>query len=173
MGSHNTFKALGRDLGARFNRPVRSFTFWSHAIISIAIFAGLGIWLEVVKFFFLNPDGSATIDGIRLAVNTYFPAVGCAAAQQFLLAAEQKSYLRSFGNFVSVMFLVAFALSLLIAIEHPVWSLVLGILCSILAFLCWWVANGNDTTFQDADPEGPIGGDTSGTLPGNTEGFSV
>jgi hypothetical protein len=173
MGSYNSFKALGQDLAARFNRPVRDVTFWTNAFCGIFLFAGLGIWFEIVKFFLFNPDGNATIDGMLLAFNTYFPAVGCAAAQQFFLAVEQKSYLRSFGYLVSVIFMMVCILSLVIAIKYPVWSLGLGILFSILAFLVWWVANGDDTTFQDPDPEGPIGGDPSGTLPGYTEGFSV
>jgi hypothetical protein len=173
MGSFNSFASLGHDLVYRLKSPVASVTFWTYAVIGIVIFGGLAIWIELCKYVFLDPDGKATSDGIRLAVNTYFPAVGCSAAQQLFISEKQRTYLRSFGYFLSVAFMLACLFSFLIQIEHPMWSLWLGIALSVLAILVWWIANGNDPTFQDPDPEGPIGGNTSAPLPGDTKGFSV
>jgi hypothetical protein len=168
----NSFAPLWRDLLIRLRGPVGSFTFWTYAIIGIAGIGGLAVWIEVVKYIF-GLGGATSGDGIRLAINTYFPAVGCSAAQQLFIAEKQKTYLRSFGYSVSVGFLALCILSFLLQLDHPNWSLVLGIVCSIGAVVIWWIANGGDPTFHDTDPDIPVGGPTATPLPGDTTGFTV
>ena len=141
-------------------------------IIGIGAFGGLAIWIEVCKYVF-GLDGGASSDGIRLAVNTYFPAVGCSAAQQIFIAEKQRTYLRSFGYAVSIIFFGLCIFAFLLQLHHPNWSLALGVGCSVAALAVWWIANGGDPTFHDTDPEVAVGGPVASPLPGDTTGFTV
>jgi len=170
--STNSFTPLIRELANRLKSPIGSFTFWVYALIGIVGFSGLAIWIEVCQYIF-GLGKTASMDGIRLAINTYFPAVGCSAALQLFIAEREKAYLRSFGYAVSVLLIVLCILSFLLQSNNPGWSLFVGISCSAASILVWWIANGADPSFQDVDLETPLGGPTGTTLPGDTTGFSV
>ena len=168
----NSFTPLRRDLAIRLKSPIGSFTFWVYAIIGIVGFSGLAIWIEVCQYVF-GLGKTASMDGIRLAINTYFPAVGCSAALQLFITEREKVYLRSFGYAVSVLLIVFCILSFLLQSKNPGWSLLVGIVCSVASIVVWWIANGADPSFQDVDLETPLGGSTGAPLPGDTSGFSV
>ena len=170
--SINSFAPLKRELLNRLTSPVGSFTFWTYAILGIGICGGLAIWIELAKYTF-GLAGTTSADGLRLAVITYFPAVGCAAAQQLFITEKQRMYLRSFGYLSSFVFLGFCVLAFLLQIHHPRWSMALGVVCSVAAIIIWWIANGSDPTFHDTDPEIPVGGSTATQLPGDTIGFTV
>jgi hypothetical protein len=170
--SINSFAPLIRELLNRLRSPVGSFTFWTYAILGIGFCGGLAIWIELAKYVF-GLSGTTSAEGLRLAVITYFPAVGCAAAQQLFITEKQRMYLRSFGYLASLSFLGFCVLAFLLQPHHPNWSMTLGVICSVGAIAIWWIANGADPTFHDTDPEIAVGGPTAGKLPGDTAGFTV
>lgn len=172
LRSTNSFALLGRDLRDRLRGPVGSFTFWTFILFGIVVFGGLAIWIEVVKYS-IGLAGTVSGEGVRTAVNTYFPAVGCAAAQQILIAEKQRTYLRSFGYATSVTLFIFCIFAFLLQVWHPYLSLTFGIGCSIAAVVVWWIANGADATYHDTDPDAAVGGSTAGGLTGNTAGFTV
>lgn len=170
--SINSFVLLKRDCLIRLRRPLGFFTFWSYIIFGVFVFGGLAIWIEVGKHLLGYPD-SLTTDGIRLAVLTYFPAVGCAAGQQISIVEKDRMYMRSFGTGAMIGFAVLCIISFAIQFQHPNWSLFLGIVCSIAAVLTCWIAIGLDESFHDTDPDAAIGGTTDIALKGETGDFSV
>jgi hypothetical protein len=172
LRSINSFVLLGRDLRDRLTSPVGSFTFWTFVLFGVVMFGGLAIWIEIVKYSF-GLAGTVSGEGIRTAVNTYFPAVGCAAAQQILIAEKQRMYLRSFGYAASITLSIFCIFAFLLQVWHPYLSLAFGIGCSAVAVIVWWIANGADPTFHDTAPDAAVGGPTAGGLAGNTTGFTV
>ncbi len=170
--SINSFAPLGRELLGRLRSPVGSFTFWTYAILGIGICGGLAIWIELAKYTF-GLAGTTSADGLRLAVITYFPAIGCAAAQQLFITEKQRMYLRSFGYFVSFVFLGFCMFAFLLQRHHPKWSMALGVIGSVAAIAIWWIANGSDPAFHDTDPDIAVGGSTATKLPGNIGEFTV
>ena len=169
----NSFALLGHELWKRLTLPLGQFTYWTYVITGVVIFGGLGIWMEWVKWYFFNPDGKVTTEGIRLAITTYFPAVGCAAGYQMMLSERQRSYLFSFGFMATVLFIVCCIFTFLFGLRSPGFGLDLGIGCSVLAILLFWIANAHDKTLQDADFEAPVGGSTAVPLAGTTSGYTV
>jgi hypothetical protein len=128
--SINSFGPLKRELLDRLLSPVGSFTFWSYAILGIGICGGLAIWVEATKYVF-GLAGTTSAENLRLAVITYFPAVGCSAAQQLFITEKQRMYLRSFGYTVSFGFLGLCILAFLLQMKHPRWSMALGVFGSL------------------------------------------
>jgi hypothetical protein len=134
-------------------------------VLGIVVYGGLAIWIEIGKY--LNADHSS-MEGIRLAILTYFPAVGCAAGQQISVYEESRSYMRQFGNIVSVTFLLLCIVGFWLQERHPILSLVVAILSSISAVVVAWIAIGMDRPFDEADPDAPVGGNTNTPLSGTT-----
>jgi hypothetical protein len=161
-----------RELLDRLRSPVGSFTFWTYAILGIGICGGLAIWIELAKYTF-GLAGTTSTEGLRLAVITYFPAVGCAAAQQLFITEKHRMYMRSFGYLVSFAFLGFCVMAFLLQLHHPQLSMTLSVVCSIAALVIWWIANGTDPTFHDTDPDIAVGGSTAAKLPGDITGFTV
>jgi hypothetical protein len=170
--SINSFRPLYRELRDRLLNPVGSVTFWIYALLGIGVFGGIAIWLELAKYAF-GLAGVTNTDNLRLAVITYSPAVGCAAAQQMFLAEKDKTYLRSFAFLITFCFLALCAIALLLERNHQIWSMIFGIVGFVGAIAMWWVANGSDTTFHDLDPAAPVGGSTNTSLPGDVTGFRI
>ena len=171
--SINSFVLLQRDCLLRLGKPIGSVTFWTYMVWGVMGFGGLAIWIEVVKHCWIGSSDSLTTDGIRLAVLTYFPAVGCAAGQQISIVEKDRKYMRSFGITASFGFMTLCIISFLLQIKHPNWSLFLGIVCSIAAVLTFWIAIGLDESFHDTDPDAAVGGTTDIALKGETGDFSV
>lgn len=170
--SKSSIPLLYRDCKERLFGPVGQVTFWAYALVGIGLCGGLAIWFELARYLF-QLDGVTSTENLRLAVITYFPAIGCGAALQLLVAEKQKSHLRSFGFFLVFVFIVLCVLSFLLQPHHPKRSLGLGIISSALAVAMWWIANGADPNLYDTDPEAIVGGPTDTPLPGNLNGFNI
>jgi len=173
----NSFVLLGRELRQRLATPLNQFSFWVFVLIGVILSGGIAIWVEVAKFI---PGIGAVphVETLRTALDTYFPAIGCAAAVQLAFAAEHKKYLVSFGYLVTVFFAVSSVLMLLLE-KTPAtfisWSS--DAIGCLLAILMWCIANGLDVTYQDTapNPDAPVGGpvQTLTSLPGDTSGFAT
>ena len=169
----NSFILLRIALAERLKAPLGQFSYWTYVFTGIILLGGLGVWWEVGKYFFFDPDGKATTEGIRLAVITYFPAVGCSAAYQMQLGERNRSYMQSFGSLMGIFFLVCCVLTFLVGLKSPRTSLGMATAFSSLAVLVFWIANAHDKSLQDADPDTPVGGSTATALAGDTAGFKV
>lgn len=170
--SKSSFTLLWRDLKERLLGPVGQVTFWAYALVGIGLCGGLAIWFELARYTF-QLGGVTTAENLRLAVITYFPAIGCGAAQQLFIAEKQRSYLRSFGYLSAFVFIVLCVLSFLLQAHHPKRSMAVGIIGSLLAVGIWWVANGADRTLYDTDPEAIVGGPTNTPLTGDLNGYNI
>ena len=168
--SADTFTPLWNELKRRVFRPLPSFTFWSFLFRGFVGFGGLAIWIEILKFVVTD---HATSEGIRLALLTYYPAVGCAAGLQIAVYEETRTYIREFGNTASVVLIGACGISFVLENKYPKGVLVAGILLSCFAVLLAWIAIGLDKPFDEPDPDVAVGGSTNVPLAGNSEGFDL
>ncbi len=168
--SANTFSLIGSELKRRIFRPLPSFTFWSFLFRGFVGFGGLAIWIEVLKLLVAD---HTTSEGVRLALLTYYPAVGCAASLQIAVYEETRAYLREFGNTASFLLISACAISFYLESKYPIGVLVVGILLSCFSVLLAWIAIGLDKPFDEPDPDVAVGGNTSVPLAGNSEGFDL
>lgn len=169
----NSFIPLFRELQSRVATPAGQVSYWVYMLLGIVGFGGVAIWVELVRFGLASPC-TRHVDSIATAINTYFPAVGCAAAVQLAYAAEnaKKKYLFSFSLLVGFLFAV-FALLVLVFQQAAisVWSVLVGSLGCLLAFVMAWIANSEEAIYHDeinldatlgGSPEKPLSGDTSG-----------
>jgi hypothetical protein len=168
----NSFLPLQREVRRRLADPMASVTFWTYAILSIGVCGGLAIWIELVIYAF-ELTNAHSVDGLRLAIITYFPAIGCSAAHQLLITEKERSYMRSFGYFMSLFFIGSCIFAFLLELNHPNWSMALAIISSVMSLIVWWIANGSDPAYHDTDPDIPVGGSISTSLPGDVTGFQV
>lgn len=168
--SANTFVLLWKELRRRLFRPFPSFTFWSFLVRGIVIFGGLAIWIECLKCLISDQPSS---EGIRLALLTYYPAVGCAAGQQIAVYEETRNYLREFGNSSSFALMGLCAVSFFLQKKYPITVLIAGIVLSIFAIGLAWIAVGLDKPFNEPDPEAAVGGKTDVPLAGDAGGFDL
>jgi hypothetical protein len=168
----NSFPDLGRDLYQRIRTPLGSPTYWNNLIWGVIIFGGIAIWIEFLKYGF-NLPGTHPAQGIRTAFNTYFAAVGCGSALQLITAEKDNQDLRSFGYAASFSFFSVCILTLLLQINHPYLSLIVGIAFSVLAVLMWSIANGLDGAYSRITPDASLGGSVEDRLRGTTSGFKV
>jgi hypothetical protein len=168
--SANTIRLLGQELWRRIYRPFMQVTFWSFLILGIVFFGGLAIWIEVLKYIVADHK---SIEGIRLAILTYYPAVGCAAGRQIAIYEEKRGYLREFGNASSIGLMVVCATSFFLQDKYPVGVLVCGVFLSFVAVFLAWVAVGLDQPFDEPDPDVTVGGDPTAALSGDSGGFQL
>jgi len=168
--SANTIKLLLKELGRRLFRPFPSFTFWSFLIRGIVIFGGLAIWIECLKCLVADHPSS---EGIRLALLTYYPAVGCVAGQQIAIYEESRNYLREFGNNSSIAFMGFCAISFYLQRKYPVSILTFSIFLSFCAIGLAWIAVGLDKPFNEPNPEVAVGGNIDAPLAGDDGGFEL
>lgn len=161
--------ALKRELWLRLFFPIEQFSFLAYVFLAIIVFGGVAIWVELYKYTFI---ASSNADGIKTAIGTYFPAVGCAAAFQLACAEEEKKYLRSFGWIASFGFVFWSFWLLRGGAPTSAYSLASGVIASCLAILMWWVANALDESFHDkVDYESIVGGPADASPSGDTTGF--
>jgi hypothetical protein len=166
----NTYVLLWKELRRRMFRPLPSFTFGSFLIRGIVIFGGLAIWIECLKYVVADQPSS---EGIRLALLTYYPAVGCAAGQQIAVYEETRNYLREFGNTSSFALMGFCAVSFVLQKKFPESVLVGGVILSIFAIGLAWIAVGLDKPFNEPDPEVAVGGKADTPLVGDTGDFDL
>lgn len=168
----NSFILLRDELERRITTPFYQVSFWVFLILGILIFSACGIWIEMGKYFFINPKN---LDGVQTAIFTFVPAIACPATMQIIFADSDKKYLRSVGYLVGILLLLG-SIGLLMFNQYlkPEYSIIMGALLSITSILTWWIANGLDLTFYDSvDQEIPTGGDVDQKLTGNVVGYKV
>jgi hypothetical protein len=91
--------SLCRDIWIKLKNPIGLFPFWVSLITVILGSGGISVWVELVEYLH-RADSNASSDNLRVAVITYFPAVGCSAAHQLFIR-ETKKDLQSLGWLVA------------------------------------------------------------------------
>jgi hypothetical protein len=150
---------LAEELVDRLTTPAKHPTYFFFFLGSVCLYAGAGVWLEVIKLIFgLNHPAEAEL-AIRGAIATYFPAILGTAAMQLAISENLRS-LRALGYVLSTIF-VFLALSIVFdGNMSSAIAILLGALCSLFALLCWWIVNARDRSLKDdPPPEVATGGD--------------
>jgi hypothetical protein len=140
---------LPTELARRFLAPRKSVTFYCHLFVGVIVFGGLGVYLAIWQSHWSMHETSA-------ALLCYFPALAAAAMLEF--DAQDQPYLRSFGIFALVIFVILFLLG--IDTDYG-WQFFWSLVGAALSILFWWVANGLNDRFNDVKPQSALGGDTS------------
>lgn len=97
---------------------------------------------------------------ISAALLGYFTPLVGAALLEFDM--EEEPYLRSFGIFAFIGFIVV---AILVVTTDRYFQLAVSCLGTLLGIGFWWVAHGLNTRFQDVKAQNAWGGDTSTKLP--------
>ena len=177
MGSSNidsmagdTWRTLFDELCRRTREPLRSPTFMFYSFLAIVVFAGAGIWIEVIKI--ISSEEMPKYNGIVTAVATFSFALNGAASHRLILSATGTSdkLMSSFSYTSSVIVLITvFIVQRLYELDIIPWYL--PVIFAIIPIWIWWIANGDDPVFQTITADAASGGDTDRDLPGSLKGF--
>jgi len=158
--SYNGIKAAFKEIGERMATPANQMSFWIYLVFAVMGLGGLAIWIEIWRYcHVVNVSGhEKSLDGIKLALATVFPAIIGSSGLELVLNDRKMS--RNIG--ILFLGLSLFLTFYLLGFGNPSDSvaIALGIVGCIGAVCVWWIASGFDEIFQDtADPEAPVGGD--------------
>lgn len=169
----NSFGPLWYELKNRLWAPVGQVSFWVFLFLGVVLFSACGVWVELGKY---GLSGNGNLDGVRTAIDTFFPALACTATMQIIFSEDDKKYLRSVGYAVGLILMLG-GMGLLVfdKLFSPTVSILLGVIASVISILTWWVANGREPMFYDnlIDEDAPVGGDANAPLKGNTSNFKT
>lgn len=183
----NSFALLWRELRNRFGRHLLDATYWFYISLSVVVFGGVGVWVELIDLFSLHLGRSDSSCGfvdtilsqprnLAIAMVGYFPAIaGASLCHEIIGTEDKKKYYRSFALFILVIIgILAIVSSILIRHDYIGYSLVLSIFSILLAILMCWIAYSPLTSVSDdTNPDAAAGGDDSLALPGSTDGYKT
>ncbi len=158
-------------LASRTKDPCGHPSFVMFFFVGVLFFGGLGIWVELVRFN-VPLSNEASFKTICLAINVFYPSLGCASMLQFIVGNYPKM-LRAFGVLLCLIFVVACVSIGFLQLYNP-WGLFVQVVLSILALWSWWIANAKNPDFlepEQAAAYGPV--DASTPLSGSLDGFEV
>lgn len=145
------------ELRRRLLTPCGYLTFYLHLIGGVILFGGAGVYYTIWKSHGASGEISAALLG-------YFTPLVGAALLEFDM--EEEPYLRSFGIFAFIGFIVVAIF--VVATDHFL-QLVFSCLGTLLGIGFWWVAHGLNTRFQDVKAQNAWGGDTAIELPQSSD----
>lgn len=167
------WQQLGQFLKSRTVEPLGDPGFIGFFLVSILIFGGLGIWVEIIRAI-LRPVFDP--EGILLAINVFYPSVGFAAAAQLHMNKKLPKYLTGLALLMQVVF-VGSCIILQLAWNYPVFSLIAETLISIGALWAWWIVNATNQELREDEPDVPSAAGpadpTGSTLSGTLENFTT
>ena len=153
----------------RMQWPFKKFLFLLHFLYAIVVIGCLGIWIELIRF--INAD-SPSLDGIQIALATFFPAfIGVSGAHSILVAFDNRD--KALNYFSSIVPTIALIIAALIGIfykTYPSISLCISIFFTLFAVLFWVYLNWSDPVY-DVNVDTAVGGDTDRQLKGNMQEF--
>lgn len=145
----------------RLRSPIRHPTFIIYFFIAVLGVGGCGVWVSLWS--------DVTVIGASLY--TYFLALTAASAFDLLLSDGHPKYVRATA--ITVGIIIALLAGCMMLHPKTCWSIVVGILGSLIAALLWWIANAENPKLSDAPPNPSTGGDTNRPIPGSTEGYTT
>lgn len=163
---YNGLKAAGQEVARRLKKPMSQITFWIYLALAVIGLGGLAIWVELWRHFhptITKADPHSSLDSLKLALATVFPAVVGASALELVLNEDKMA--RNLGLvFLSMCALLAVYL---LGFGNPSdeIAIALGALGCVGAIFVWWIASGLDDIFQDRPgPGDAVGGDPTRDL---------
>lgn len=169
----NGFAIVWREVIRRTKKPKSQVVYWNHFMISVCVFGGGGILLELGRFIFAKEATSAA--GILTAMATFFPATIGSSAMQIMFDQENDRRLRSISNSMMVLtFLVSGFLILTADPTSCIYWITASIFC-LFSLWVWWIANADNLGLYDNPPIDAATGGSDPTVPlkGDTSGFQV
>lgn len=164
------WKLLRKELESRTTVPKGYPSFVSYFVIGVVFLAALGVWAELKRAIF---DPSITdLTSLRVAIDVFYPSLGCASMLQLTWSSDTSKMLRSFALFMAFLFTAAFCATPSDK-SYNGWAIALGVLLSLVALWSWWIANARSPDFQDIDPDAPTGGNLDTPLNGSLTGYAV
>jgi hypothetical protein len=145
------------ELRRRLVTPCGYLTFYLHLIGGVVLFGGAGVYYTIWKSHGASAD-------ISIALLGYFTPLVGAALLEFDM--EEEPYLRSFGIFAFIIFIV---IAILVVTTECHLQLGFSCLGTFMGIAFWWVAHGLNTRFQDVKAQNALGGDTSVELPKSSD----
>jgi hypothetical protein len=167
------WRRIKRTLLERSRKPWRHPSFVLYFFASVLLVGGAGIWLELHKFLFPMAGECRSLENLRTALITFFPALAGSACMQVILEENDDRALRASAVCVLITLSI---LALAIApssVSSPT-SITLGLVGCLLALWAWWIANANQPGLQDGRTDAAIGrSNPNSSLQGSLEGFSA
>ncbi|WP_155625332.1 hypothetical protein [Burkholderia vietnamiensis] len=164
--------ALKRELAQRAVEPFESPTFVFFFVTIVVGIGGIGIWVELFKFFKLTrPHGIPDpLDGLITSLIAFFFALAGTSCTQLIIEESESKALRALG--LVVLFLTGVGAVLATAgVGSGRAGIALWTLASIASLGVWWLVNAKSPGLRD--PDAPTGGAVTRTLPGNISDYKT
>ena len=169
---HGKWRSLCDELSRRTREPFQFPTFVFYSFLAIVVFAGAGIWFEVLKI--ISSEEMVNYNGVVTAVAAFCLAlIGSASNRLILLATETSNKLMASFSYSSsvLVFVIVIILRYLYEIDKISWCI--PVVFTIIPIWIWWIANGDDLIYRDINIDAASGGNTSRNLHGSLKGFNV
>ncbi|MEO6563885.1 MAG: hypothetical protein ABIN99_12715 [Nitrosospira sp.] len=171
-----SWSAIRKELRKRTVEPIYHFSFVTYFFLAVVVVGGVGVWLELISYFFLapkTPTGDASVERLHTAVITFFPALAGTASMQLIWAEDNQKFLRAFAILMLFFFfIVALAISNPMIFQQCT-ALIIGFIASGFALWTWWIANAKQQDYLD-NLDAPLGKrDPQAELAGNLDDFKV
>jgi len=174
---YESWVTLWNELVKRTKNPTRHVSFVIYFLVAVVIFGGIGVWTEIRSYFVFVPtdkNPSVTLESIRTAIITFFPALAGSACMQLIWAENKDKSLRAFAFFIVTILVLVIFLTAPASVSDPI-AITAGTVASAVALWTWWIANANNKELLDQiNPDAATGPeDLTGDLPGDLNDFTV
>lgn len=173
VNKYSYWSRLHKTRGERTLQPWRHPSFVLYFFAAILLVGGAGMWLELHKVLFAMEGESKSLENIRTALITFFPALAGSACMQVILEENDDRALRAVAVCMLIV-LSTLALAIAPSTVSASAAILLGILGTLLALWTWWIANAKQPGLQDGRTDAPIGRlDPKSGLSGSLDGFNA
>lgn len=174
---YESWVTLWNELVKRTKSPTRHVSFVIYFLVAVVIFGGMGIWTELRSYFVFVPTEKtpcATLESVRTAIITFFPALAGSAGMQLIWAENKDRSLRAFAFFIVTILGLVIFLTAPASVSDPI-AITAGTAASAVALWTWWIANANQKELLDPiNPDAATGPeDLTGDLPGDLKDFTA
>lgn len=174
---YESWVTLWHELVKRTKSPTRHVSFVIYFLVAVVIFGGLGVWTELRSYWFFIPTDehpSPTLESVRTAIITFFPALAGSAGMQLIWAENKDRSLRAFAFFVVTILGLVIFFTAPASVSDQI-AIAAGSAASAVALWTWWIANANQKELLDPiNPDAATGPeDLTGDLPGDLEKFTA
>lgn len=158
----------------RLKQLCRQLTFYVVLVIGILILGYLSVWIEIVRIWEFKPTPdlpAPDLASLRLAYATAILAVGAPCVMQLFFTTNKMAILSGVVLIFGVLWLAYWVTNAFVGLYGVHCYGLLGL---VVATLSWWLANGEDSLFQDrVMPNASSGGEISRALNGGNSGVQV